>query len=132
MDQNSWIVVGERQRRTMNSSHSWESQSLSISYFSRYYIGRCTIPHESTLVTSSRDPDIHTAKDHIGLTSDTIASVSQPKMLLLRALSLVLLAPWIRAASRLGDFAATVAAMGAVQNCDVQVGRSVGSLTHSQ
>ena len=29
---------------------------------------------------------------------------------------------WIQAISRIGDLAATMAAMGAVQHCDVQVG----------
>ena len=29
---------------------------------------------------------------------------------------------WIQAISRIGDLAATVAAMGGVQHCDVQVG----------
>ena len=33
----------------------------------------------------------------------------------------MVLPSWIQAVSRIGDLAATVAAMGAVQHCDVQV-----------
>ena len=43
-------------------------------------------------------------------------------MFFLPTLSLMLFPSWIQAVSRMGDLAGTVAAMGAVQHCDVQVG----------